>query len=252
VIALGYAALCVPLYMPPPALATQDRAPLTLLSANLLYRSSDARPIADLIARTKPDVLVLQELTPRWRAALEPVLAAYPHQHEILSDDPFGIGVYSRSSFEVLDPELDHPPMIAARIAHAGRAVTLLAVHTIPPVNEHAALLRDRQLDHIAKLAQRAQSNVIVAGDLNTTSWSRAFTKMLNASGLIDTRRGLGIQGSWHSSWPAPLRIPIDHVLTSSDVVTLRREIAPDTGSDHRAVFVELSLWGRTEKPKEL
>lgn len=242
VIALGYAALCVPLYVPAPALASRGGARLTVLSANLLYRSSDDRPIADLIARTKPDVLVLQELTPRWRAALEPVLAAYPHQHQILSDDAFGIGVYSRSSFEVLDPELDHPPMIAVRLAHAGRVATLLAIHTIPPVNEHAALLRDRQLDHIAKLAKRAQSNVIVAGDLNTTSWSPAFAKMLNASGLVDTRRGFGIQGSWHSSWPAPIRIPIDHILTSSDVLTHHREIAPATSSDHRAVFVELSL----------
>jgi hypothetical protein len=36
VIALGYAALCAPLYMPPPASAQAGRARLTLLSANLL------------------------------------------------------------------------------------------------------------------------------------------------------------------------------------------------------------------------
>jgi endonuclease/exonuclease/phosphatase (EEP) superfamily protein YafD len=242
-LALAYVALCVPLYVPPTAAPPGDRASLKVLTANLLYRSHDAAAALAWIGKMQPDVLVLLELTPRWRAALQPVLRGYGGRFEILRDDAFGIGVYSRRApLSARDASRDELPMLEARLVHEGRAATLFAVHTVPPINTYAAAMRDRQLEHVGQLARRAGRNAIVAGDLNTTSWSPSFRRVLEASSLVDTRRGFGIQGTWHSSWPAPILIPIDHVLTSPDVVTLAREVAPETGSDHRAVFVELSL----------
>lgn len=242
ILALAYAALCAPVYLPPPAVAAMPSAPLKVLSANLLYRSTEARPLTAWIAAQDPDVLVLLELTPRWRAALEPALRGYGHQLEFLRDDAFGIGVYSRSPLKAVNASLDELPMIEARIAHGERTVTLYAVHTVPPINAYAAAMRDRQLAHVADRARGTGRHVIVAGDLNTTSWSPAFRSVLDASGLRDTRNGFGIQGTWHSAWPLPARIPIDHILTSADVVTLRREVAPDTGSDHRAIVAALAF----------
>lgn len=240
-LALGYSLLCAPLYVAP-ARDAAPRATLKVVSANLLYRSSDTRPITTWLAAQQPDVMVLMELTPRWRAALDPVLVRYPHQLQYLREDAFGIGVYSRLPLRATNVSPDDLPMIEARIAHGDRTVTLYAVHSVPPVNRYAAAVRDLELRHVAQLARKARRDVIVAGDLNTTSWSPIFGALLDASKLVDTRRGFGVQGSWPAAWPAPLRIPIDHIITSPDVATLHREVAPDTGSDHRAIMAELGL----------
>jgi endonuclease/exonuclease/phosphatase (EEP) superfamily protein YafD len=239
-IALAYTVQSVwPLYV------SRAEAPgsalLRVLSANLLYSSTDERPVSAWIAAKQPDVLILQELTPLLRDALAPVLAGYADRLEILRDDAFGIGVYSRrAKLTRIDASQVGELMIAARFDHEGRAVTLLAAHTFPPITPER--IRDRQLAALGEFVRPIEANVIAAGDLNITSWSPVFRKLVRRSGLVDSRRGFGIQGSWPAAFPAPLRIPIDHILTSRDVVATGREVGPDIGSDHLPIFAKLSL----------
>ena len=37
----------------------------------------------------------------------------------------------------------------------------------------------------------------MLMGDMNCTSWSPYFQDMLTVSGLRDSRRGFGVEGSW-------------------------------------------------------
>ena len=53
--------------------------------------------------------------------------------------------------------------------------------------------------------------------------------------------QGFGVQPSWPTK-PLILRIPIDHILVSKNIVTARRWIGPETGSDHLPVFADLVL----------
>ena len=52
---------------------------LTVVTANLSYTNTDPRPLLDWLAREPADIVLLQELTPEWAAALE-ALPDYPHR----------------------------------------------------------------------------------------------------------------------------------------------------------------------------
>jgi endonuclease/exonuclease/phosphatase (EEP) superfamily protein YafD len=81
----------------------------------------------------------------------------------------------------------------------------------------------------------------MVLGDLNLSPWSPYFGDLLSSAGLRDSREGFGIQASWPTAVPL-LRVPIDHVLYSPEVVINHRQIGPDVGSDHLPVVVDFSL----------
>ncbi len=75
-----------------------------------------------------------------------------------------------------------------------------------------------------------------VAGDLNTTPWSREFRRLLAQSGLdgpLLRPRTLPARLGWAG-------LPIDHVLAGGGLRVAAVEPGPDLGSDHRPVVARL------------
>jgi endonuclease/exonuclease/phosphatase (EEP) superfamily protein YafD len=91
-----------------------------------------------------------------------------------------------------------------------------------------------------------------VVGDLNVTPWNAAFRHLQRDGGLVSSQHGFGLQPTWPTAaslapWPpvpglpAPLRVPIDHLLHTPDLVAVDRRLGPSLGSTHRALEVELA-----------
>jgi endonuclease/exonuclease/phosphatase (EEP) superfamily protein YafD len=185
---------------------------------------------------------VLMELNAGWIRGLETELRAFPQRIELPRDDAFGIGLYGRGA--ALEPvELDNPgpPWIVARTQQRGVAFAIAAVHTVPPISARAAHVRDTQLRALARQRSRLGPRALVAGDLNSSSWSPIFRELTAVTKLRDSRQGFGVQGTWTPPL-LPLRLPIDHVLVSPGIRVVQREVGADIGSDHRPVFAELKL----------
>ncbi len=217
-----------------------------LVSANIEASNTHAEKVLDLVRREDPDVLILLEFTPRWMEQLHDLEDRYPVHLLLPHDDNFGIGVYSRlplvdwQPLEAINPDLWG---LRARLDADGRTVTLIAVHTAPPIGGTASRLRNRQLRQLAELAARTQAPLILAGDLNTSPYSPHFADLLKHSRLHDSRRGFGIEPTW-PDLPWPLRTPIDHCLVTPDVRIIDRRVGPPTGSDHRPIMVDFALGG--------
>jgi endonuclease/exonuclease/phosphatase (EEP) superfamily protein YafD len=122
--------------------------------------------------------------------------------------------------------------------------LTIVATHPASPKKAWEFADRKRQLAEVGKLARNTAGPVVVVGDLNTTSWSPYFQDLLATSGLLDSRRGFGVEASWPRASLALMRIPIDHCLVSPEVSVLDRWIGEDVGSDHRPIVVEFALEG--------
>ena len=58
---------------------------------------------------------------------------------------------------------------------------------------------------------------------------------------LVDSQKGFGPQSSWPTELPY-LGIPIDHIVTSPNITTIRRKIGGHIGSDHRPVIADLMI----------
>lgn len=134
-----------------------------------------------------------------------------------------------------------------------GGRFLLTAIHPASPRdvnswqrgNEWTALLAEVCRHQLAD----AGVPVIVAGDFNTSPSGYRHRIMLKGSGFKPLDELGGLEGTWPSHWPGPLRMTIDRVWVSPDVEFVSREVLRDIGSDHRPILVTLSLPGAGALP---
>ena len=213
----------------------------TVATLNLEFDNRDeARAIAWL--NTHPaDVIVLQEVTRAWAAAIAANVHGYRYANVLTREDPYGIAVLSRWPFldvRAVDFAQDGLPSIVATLDVEGRTVQFFGLHTRWPIAPDLQRSRDRAVEAAADAARAAfPANGILAGDLNLTPYAPEFTRLLVRSRLRDAFAGV----TWRPTWRAefwPLALPIDHVLVPAEACVVRREIAESVGSDHRPVLV--------------
>ncbi len=238
------------LAIPLPWFTASARAPegtpagdtFTVASANVNLDNHGVQPLAAWLAEVQSDIVVLLEVSPDYAAGLR-ALTEYPFRHVLPEEGPFGIALLSRhplANVKVMH-DADGIAEISARVQWHGRTVGVVAVHPMPPISSHYHTARNAALRALAVAARRSGVPTVVAGDLNATPWSSAF------SGL--DRLGLRRAGGLVPSWPAAMRglagIPIDHVLVTEHWVVDDSLLGPDLGSDHLPVLARLMLRGK-------
>jgi endonuclease/exonuclease/phosphatase (EEP) superfamily protein YafD len=219
----------------------------SVVTANLGYDNTDVGAFIDWLSRSPVDLVLLQEVTPAWKDALD-ALPGYPHRRLIARTDAYGLGVLSTGPAGQLaaqDLAGDGLPALVGPVDAGGGRFELAALHARWPLLPELMRYRDRALSTLAAEVRRQPGTWLVGGDLNMTSHSPVFRRLLDESGL---REALP-DGDWAPSWLAgfwPLALRIDHILVTPDLCFEAGEIGPDIGSDHRPVRVRLRWPGRT------
>jgi len=250
--ALFNASTVVPLYFGRKSLAAS--ASVRLVQLNVNKTNKQKIRTLDFLRKANPDLILVEEVDDAWLSALRAGLPEYSQGVSEPRSDYYGIALLSRIPLDKavivrLGPET--LPAIEARFTLDGQPVALFGVHPPPPVSPTTTRVRNRQLQSLARLVVMAKVPTIVAGDLNTSSFSPVFTDFLNESNMKDSRQGFGFQPTWNSLFPPFLRIPIDHVLLSETVDVKSRRVGPRVGSDHRAIVIDLVV-GKPEEKIEI
>lgn len=232
----------LPFYLPKPA-NTPSGPVYRLFSANILRENTQFDRIQTTIQTTHPDLILLEEITPTSLESLS-LTADYPYQVTFPRDDFFGYAFFSK--YPILQFQHYHLQegyyALIAELQLEGRTLTFIGTHPPPPNWEGSAQQRNAQLKTIITLADQQPGPVILAGDLNITSWSPFFADAFNNSLLTDTRLGFGLQPSWPTDRAIFFRIPIDHIFTTTDITILHRETGPEIGSDHLPVILDFTI----------
>lgn len=219
-------------------------APIKLVHANVLHTNDDANRLMALVRDEQPDLIVLQEATPKWISMLYPIEPSYPYTLIEARGDQFGIALYSKfpldSTAIIESVPLGFPDLIATAIV-GGKRLNIISTHPIPPVGVGRYAARNLQLDSVAKLAARTPDPVIVVGDLNITMWGHHYGRLEEISGLRNARRGFGIEPTWPLFF-LPALIPIDHCLVSDGIHVVDFRTGPQIGSDHLPIVVSMVL----------
>jgi endonuclease/exonuclease/phosphatase (EEP) superfamily protein YafD len=224
------------------ARAAAGRPTIKVLSANVLYHNHETGRFLDILRRESPDVVLLDEFTPEWRAKLDEVRKAYPYHLEQPRLDAFGIALYSRFELESVRPfALGPTTAIEARLRTPAGDATVVGVHLRSPGSPRRAAVRNWQLRALADHVAAIPGPLIVMGDFNVTPYSPYYTDWLARTGLTDTRRGRTLSPSWPAFFPV-LAIPIDHCAVSRDVTIIAHRGLPAFGSDHYPILAELAL----------
>lgn len=232
-----------PLYIQDKNIVENPGESLSILSLNLLASNTNYTGAMELIREKDPDVVVLQELSPQWELRLKDLYSQYPYRLMVPQSNNFGIGILSKTfmNSQVTDLGKVFPPSIFSEILKNNNTVSILATHPVPPVGRDRFEFRNEQLKEIGRLSARESGNFIVAGDLNSSSYSVHFQDLVKKGNLKDSRKGYGIA----SSWPADIfimRTTLDHILYKGEMRVLSRTTERNIGSDHLPVYIEIGL----------
>ncbi|WP_083958742.1 endonuclease/exonuclease/phosphatase family protein [Herbidospora mongoliensis] len=229
----------------PSAQPSVDGPSLRVLSVNMRFGRADVGSLMALVRSARPDVISVQELSPR---AVEGLAAAglgalMPYDHLEPHFSAAGSGIYSRFPVTALAPFApgDGHQMPYAKVeVPGGPPVELIDVHTVAPLGRDQGLWREG----LRSLPRPAEGTIrILAGDYNAT-FDHAEFRALVGQGWVDAADATG--KGLITTWPAERRLPpiitIDHVLVDPRVAIDHVSIHDVAGTDHRAFFTVLRL----------
>lgn len=216
---------------------TDSTSQVSLVALNLRYTLDDGGSTRAYLEDQSADILVLSEVTPRWREKLVELEGRYAYSAIRPRWNAWGIALYSKfplHDVEDLDLGDNRSSHLRVKVELPAGPVVLYAVHLASPPSRDQSQQRNTQLHQLAQRIARDDPGmpVLVAGDLNITPYSPYFRDLLRDAGLTDARLPFGPHITW-PTWPLPVWIPIDHCLVSSHVVVTRVAIGSSTGSDH-------------------
>lgn len=226
-----------PQWAPPRGTPVEGSPSFTLYSANLHALNTDTEAMARSIAASDADVVVLVEVGPATKAALDTVLAGYPHRaFRGRRDHPSAVlsVVASRTPLRDVAPTFRHLYPAVAVVETAVGPVTISSMHMTRPWPYQVQWEQIRQAEELSAWAASVEGSLIVAGDFNSVSSARIGTLIQDEAGLIPAP---GWPGTWPTALPALGGITIDQVYRSPDLALVERRLGQSTGSDHRPVI---------------
>lgn len=247
VLALGAALAVVPALTPVSAASVcPSPAPLTVLSFNAKFAGADPEQLADLIASSGADVVMLVETS---EDLIDDVLSrsglaeALPHRTKQVSQNAYK-GTVILSAYP-LSAETDIPGSVFDQVSAVatlpdGTGVRVAAVHPPPPVGQpgdwHSAVTA---IDEWIRAT--TDSRLVVAGDFNASYSHPVFRHLTSGLRMAAEAAGVIPWPTWPQEKPVPAFTAIDHVLARGAVPT-GWDSAYIPGSDHRAVIAEWAL----------
>jgi endonuclease/exonuclease/phosphatase family metal-dependent hydrolase len=258
-VGLVSAASCSGKTLQAPRAPARGQATLSVLSYNLNYGLAGDLPTLDAIAARPSDLVLLQETTPAWEAALRARFGdEYPHiafRHCCLAG---GLGVLSKfplEELEVIDPpEGGWFPGWRLRIESPLGELQVLNVHLRPQIGDSGpnvvgiasgmVTTPPIRKEQIAAYASRLEPGVptLVAGDFNESEDGRAVS-WLEARGFHSVVPDFSDDDTW--SWQTSVgRVSrrFDHIVLSADMRALSAGVVKAGNSDHLPVYAVLEL----------
>ncbi len=221
---------------------------VTVYAHNVHFRYGSPQLVADQLLTIQPDIAILQESDAAFVEAVQAALAVdgaeYDHVVGAPTGNALGLAILSRWPLtDVVDTSpraaVVNPSLIVTVVTDRG-SFRLAGIHLSAPIN---AALIDRWRTEYDELVDLDVD--IVAGDFNSTLAHRRFRELV-ADGYVGAHDevGCGLGLTWSPS-PGGIRLMrIDHVLIAEDgpVVPLSARTLDGSGSDHRALLVEVGF----------
>jgi endonuclease/exonuclease/phosphatase family metal-dependent hydrolase len=247
----GLATLCLVLAVLPRAIgddtvSANGRETLTVLSSNVHFGHADPEALVELVDRYRPDLLALQELTPRAARELRRAGLGNLLPNAVLETRraAAGSGLYSRLPMRKLgggQPFFFRQPRALLRMPD-GRPVRVIDIHPLPPGRGTEEVWDDT----LASLPSAGSGPPwVLVGDFNATLDIAPFRELLDR-GYRDAGEvaGEGLEPTFPTmGWGGlPPFITIDHVLADERIDVVDYGVDDLPGTDHRPIWAELAL----------
>lgn len=237
----------LPLYVGSPGDSDPGAPSIRVMSFNLLSDNERFAKLIDYIRTIDPDLVFLHEASRPWEVAVEAADLGYEVIRPRADNLIFGTLVLVRGediaavSYGFAEAQ---PRAVELTYRPTGwpRGLEVLSTHPLAPTERERADLRDAQLDFAAEWASRRAGPLFIVGDFNATPWSWPFRNLLDRADLRNSQVGFGLHPSFPATSNVLLRVPIDHLVHSEELVIRDRRLGPALGSDHFPLVVDVQL----------
>jgi len=202
------------------------------LVINAYGANPDQKRITAVATENLAEIVIVSELG---RPLDRDLRRHYPHARSTDLDHVFGIGIYSK--YPILDAEItrrgvQNNPVIRATLSSPTGLLNVVALHPLPPGDSQSMMDRDALIRELAEWTEASKNPIIVAGDFNTTTWSRHLRPL----------RAVAKRAPTGGTWPvwSLIKIPIDHIFFSGLSIRESSEVPGDFGSDHVPIMADL------------
>lgn len=235
-------AMVLPLYSGSPEPAAGEES-MTIVSFSVGQRASIRDATFRWVDNVDADLVVFLDSTDEWLDSAE-LAHPYKAQTDLPLDRAYGITVFSKDSVdtEILRASQVRDAVVRIEASIGDQPVVVYAIQSRPGSNVTDAEYRDEYLKEVSRMARGETQPTVVVGDFQATPWSHAFRDLSDTADLQNSMEGFGLQTTWPADRWAFFRIPIDHLLHSSELTTIDRYLGPSLGVDHRPLVVELGL----------
>lgn len=221
------------------------RETLTVVSANVYVGQGDPARLVELVDRYDADLLVVQELTPKFarKLRLAGIEQRLPNAIAEVDEGPGGGGIYSRLPLRPLAPgarSFFREPRAELRLPD-GRPIRVADIHPLTP-GRTGIKAWERTLEGLP--ATGAGTPWLLVGDFNatldTSQLRDAIGRGYRDAGAV---AGQGLEPTWPNADHAlPPFVTIDHVLADQRLGVVGYGVDDVPGSDHRSIHAELAL----------
>jgi endonuclease/exonuclease/phosphatase (EEP) superfamily protein YafD len=247
VAAICLAAVVLPRQFETETVSAAGHRTLRVLAANLYKGTADPAGVMKLVDELHPDVITFEEYTPRFarRIAAAGLDAKLPFHIADAGLQARGTAIYSRYPLRRLPtPEYRSAMARAEAKLPGGGRLRIVAIHPFPPDVARAT----PEWEEVLAQLPSAGNGIpwLLSGDFNAT-FDQAPFRDLVGRGYRDAGKaaGKGLDGTYPgdgSLMPPP--ITIDHILADERLGVVEYEVEPLPGSDHHAIYAELTLPG--------
>jgi len=241
---LSLAAVVLPRAVGSDLVAPEGRETLRVLAANVHHGGADPDALVALVDRLHPDVLSVEELTPRFARELAAAGLGSRMPNGVLEThrSASGAGLYSRWPLRPLPGPrrfFFRSPRAQLRLGD-GRTVRIVGVHPFPP-QPNSTTEWEEALASLPSAGRGAPW--VLAGDFNGTFDQSQFRGVVDR-GYRDAGAvaGDGLEPTFPAEGHLIPPVTIDHVLADRRLGIAEYAVEDVVNSDHHAVFAQLVL----------
>lgn len=238
-----------PLFLPQPSTALAGQESFKVMSYNIWGWNQEPAAMVRLIEREQPDILLLQEVTPRLARLLNSELAdLYPDgQLHLAYEVDIGQAILSRYPLTPVEEGSYRKGRTQKVLADTPNGD--IAVWNTHPIHPLPWRQQYRQISALVEDIAATTQPLIVGGDFNTTDQSETYQLINQYLHNAHWEAGWGFGFSFPSTdrplrdkLPLPALVRIDHIFYSDHFFAHKaRTLSEAGGSDHFPVAAELS-----------
>ncbi|WP_196886389.1 endonuclease/exonuclease/phosphatase family protein [Aureivirga sp. CE67] len=234
---------------------------VTILTYNLFFKNKYKQNILNEIISTKPDILLVQELTYQWNNELQKKLSKiYKYKKISQRKGTHGFGVFSKYPItetkylkninklpfcQINKIKVGKEELIVSNIHLASPAKAIENPKDFYDLYEKIYNLREKEWAKINLYLNKnfSNKNILLCGDFNTMKVEPLYNHIRQDWSDLFHEKGEGFSYTFPNSSKIPFPIiTLDYIMYKGKIQPIKAEVLKQSSSDHFAVFGTIKI----------